>query len=270
MIRHQLRRTAQTPKAFVNWAGLLRDMTLERFDKGPDELTFVTRSGQRMSCPNRPGARVPIYEVYAEDTYQLRSFLGPLLNRPLRVLDIGAHVGAFACQLAALNPQAEIECFEPSPSTAAYLRRNADQNGLATRITVDERAIAGHVGLANFIDNGAGSALNSLTDPADDDEPDTAQVSTTTFDAVVAERSQPVDVVKLDCEGGEYDAVLASSPASWSSVSRVVLEYHPSARHDFTELRTWFDSCGLALIRQHTATARQGTAWLSREAARPS
>jgi FkbM family methyltransferase len=268
VIAHQLRRTAQTPRAFVNWAGLLRDMTLERVGKGPDELTFVTRSGQRISCPNRPGARVPIYEVYAEDTYGLREFLGPMLNQPIRVIDIGAHVGAFACQLAAMSPRATIECFEPSASTAVYLRRNAEQNGLAERIVVDERAVAGHAGFADFVDNGAGSALNGLVDsvPAgaiSGDSP--TSVPTTTFDAVVADREQSVDVVKLDCEGGEYDAVLNSSTASWSSVERVVLEYHPSSRHNLDELTDWFADCGLVLLRQHAVSPNQGTAWLTRK-----
>lgn len=272
MITHQLRRTAQTPRAFVNWAGLLRDMTLERFGKGPDDLTFVTRSGQRISCPNRPGARVPIYEVYAEDTYGLADFLGAMLERPLRVIDIGAHVGAFACQLAALSPTATIECFEPSSSTASYLRRNAEQNGLASRITVDERAVAGHAGWAEFVDNGAGSALNGLVDAVPDgaaaQQPAT-RVETVSFDAVVTDREQPVDVVKLDCEGGEYDAVLNSSPNSWASVDRVVLEYHPSADHNLDQLRDWFDGCGLALIRHHATSPTQGTAWLSRKAGQP-
>ena len=268
MIGHQLRRTAQTPKAFVNWAGLLRDMTLERFGKGPDELTFVTRSGQRISCPNRPGARVPIYEVYAEDTYGLQTFLGPMLARPIRVIDIGAHVGAFACQLAALSPQATIECFEPSASTAGYLRRNAEQNGLSDRISVDERAVAGHIGFADFVDNGAGSALNGLVDAVPTSAPDTqsaTSVATTTFDAVATERSQPIDVVKLDCEGGEYDAVLNSAPESWASVDRVVLEYHPSAQHNLAELTDWFAGCGLFLLREHPVSPDQGTAWLTRK-----
>jgi FkbM family methyltransferase len=267
VIAHQLRRTAQTPKAFVNWAGLLRDMTLERIGKGPDELTFVTRSGQRISCPNRPGARVPIYEVYAEDTYGLATFLGAMVKRPIRVIDIGAHVGAFACQLAGLSPEATIECFEPSTSTAAYLRRNAEQNGWSARIVVDERAVAGHSGFADFVDNGAGSALNGLIDsvPTGATGESATSVPTTTFDEVVASREQPVDVVKLDCEGGEYDAVLNSSTKSWASVDRVVLEYHPSTQHNLDELTTWFTSCGLSLLRQHATSADQGTAWLTRK-----
>ena len=33
-------------------------------------------------------------------------------------------------------------------------------------------------------------------------------------------------LVKLDCEGGEYQLAYASKPESWDDVERVVLEYH--------------------------------------------
>lgn len=263
MIGHQLKRASQTPKAFSNWLPLLRDMFAAEYGKGPDSLTFRTRDGLAISCPNVPGARVPIYEIYAEDCYDLQWFLGPLLQRPIRVLDIGAHVGAFACQLAKLNPKARIECFEPATSTVTYLRKNAEQNGFADRIVADERAVAATTGWANFSDNDGGSALNSLVaDPAA--EPSSRSVPTTTFDAIVAAGDAPVDVVKMDCEGGEYDAVLGSSPASWDSVSRIVLEYHPSSSHKWAELRDWFSGLGFDVMREVASDAQQGTAWLGR------
>jgi FkbM family methyltransferase len=267
VIGHQLRRTAQTPKAFTNWVSLLRDMALEQIGKGPETLTFDARVGQRISCPNRPGARVPIYEVYAEDTYNLSAFLGPLLAEPIRVLDIGAHVGAFACQLAMLAPRATIECFEPSVSTATFLRRNAEQNSLSDRIRVEESAVSDTSGWATFSDNGAGSALNGLVGSVPVDVPGGAgevRVATTTFDAVVGSDDRPVDVVKLDCEGGEYDAVFGSSPRSWDSVKRVVLEYHPSRDHSWDELKKWFEACGLQVVREVAVSGDQGTAWLER------
>jgi FkbM family methyltransferase len=264
MIGHQLKRASQTPRAFSNWLPVLRDMLSAQYGKGPAELTFRTRDGLQISCPNVPGARVPIYEIYAEDCYDLTWFLGPLLQRPIRVLDIGAHVGAFACQLAKLNPQARIECFEPATSTADYLRRNAQQNGFTDRITADERAVAAEAGWADFSDNEGGSALNSLV-TGSSVSGSSHSVETTTFDAIVGATETPVDVVKMDCEGGEYDAVLASTPASWDGVTRIVLEYHPSSTHKWAELRDWFAGIGFTVMREEASDTEQGTAWLGRQ-----
>ena len=255
-VAHRARRLGQTPRTFVNWPGVLADMARGRH--GRESLTFRTRDGQRISCPNVPGARVPIYEVYAEDCYQLDWFLPATARSPLRVLDIGAHVGAFACRLAMLAPDARIHCFEPSATTARYLRDNVVANGLADRIEIVAAAVSDHAGHATFADNGGGSALNGLVAGASGD-----RVATQTFDDIVG-RVGPVDLVKIDCEGGEYDAVLPSAPASWESVQRVVLEYHPHAEHSWPQLRDWFASAGLAVVREVSVTARQGTAWLRR------
>jgi FkbM family methyltransferase len=216
-----------------------------------------------ITCPNVPGARVPVYEIFAEDCYQVDSFLAPLADRPIKVIDIGAHVGAFACQLAATMPAASIYCFEPSATTADYLRRNIEANGFADRVFVEVAAVSDTSGWGTLADNGAGSALNGLVS---DDASDSAatKVATTTFDDVVAAIGAPVDVVKIDCEGGEYDAVLGSSPASWAGVSRVVLEYHPHPKYGWPQLRDWFAEQGLEPIRESASSAEQGAAWLIR------
>lgn len=262
-VRYHARRLVQTPRTFANWPQVLRDMALGRAGYGPRELTFRTRSGMLINTPNRPGARVPVYEIFADDTYRLQWFLGPLLQRPIQVLDIGGHVGTFACRVAQLHPLARVRAFEPSATTAAFLRRNAAQNGLGDRVQVVTAALAGRSGVALFDDNGAGSGLNGLaaTGHATGTR---VEVPTIGFDEAVTTAPAPVDVVKIDCEGGEYELVLGSSPASWMSVQRVVIEHHPVAGHSWRELRDWFAAVGLAL-QDIDEVGVHGCAWLSRD-----
>ena len=80
----------------------------------------------------------------------------------------------------------------------------------------------------------------------------------------MAEAERPVDVVKMDCEGGEYGLVYASSPESWESVQRVVMEYHPVSGESWDELRTWLEKTGLSVIRHEATGPGLGTAWLTR------
>jgi FkbM family methyltransferase len=263
---HAAKRVAQTPRAFSNWPTVLSELALGAIGRGPEVLTFTTRNGQRISCPNRPGARVPIYEVFAEDCYRLRWFLGPLLDAPLQVIDIGGHVGTFACELARVHPQVSIQSFEPSPHTSEFFRRNIAQNSLGARLAVFQQAVAGTAGFAEFDDNGAGSGMNSLVRGGSDNgaAQGTVRVETTTFDDVVAAAPAPIGLVKIDCEGGEYDLVYASSPESWASVQRLVLEYHEVTGQTWEQLRDWFAGVGLTVVRQEAATTHLGTAWLSR------
>jgi FkbM family methyltransferase len=259
-IRRRVLRVRQTFAAFTNWGPLL--LRLGGGRRFSSSLTFRTRTGLVISCPNVPGARVPMYEVFAEDCYHLAGFLGAAINEPLLVVDIGAHVGTFACELSRLAPKAEIHCFEPSPTTAAYLTRNAAANGFSSRIHITEAAVTDEIGETRLIDNGGGSGLNHLASTQDQSGGGIA-VRTTTFDTVVAEIGGP-QLVKIDCEGGEYDLVLGSSPKSWDSVDRIVLEYHPHPRHGWTELRQWFSERGLEVVEAEPATPEQGTAWLAR------
>ena len=257
------RRVIQTPRTFTNWREIWRDMLAGRRGTGPESLTFRTRSGVLITTPNVPGARVPLYEIFAEDCYRLEWFLGPLLDRPIQVVDIGGHVGTFACRLTQLHPKASVLSCEPSATTAGYLRRNAEQNGVADRVTVFERAVAATTGRAMFQDNGGGSGLNGLVTAGHESGPAT-EVLTMAFDELVNSAAAPVEVIKIDCEGGEYDLVLGSSPSSWESVQRVVIEFHPVDGHGWPELREFFERVGL-IEQDKVSWKGYGCVWLSRE-----
>ncbi|HXB38654.1 MAG TPA: FkbM family methyltransferase [Acidimicrobiales bacterium] len=262
--RHQAMRVWQTPRAFSNWAVVLADMAREKVGRGPETLRFNTRDGLVIECPNRAGARVPIYEIFAEDCYHFEWFLGPLAGQPLQVLDVGGQIGTFACRLAQLEAKATIRTYEPSPTSASVLRRNVERNHFGDRITVVEEALAATVGTAELDDNEGGSGTNSLVG-AQGSSGATVTVATTTFDAAVAALPGPPNVVKIDCEGGEYDLVAASSPESWAAVERLVIEYHKVPGHSWDELKSWFGGVGLTV--QHTEPLGEGlgVVWLSRE-----
>ncbi|RNL63774.1 FkbM family methyltransferase [Nocardioides marmoriginsengisoli] len=262
VLRYELRRLLQTPRAFSNWPGLLAGVAREKVAEGPEVLTFHARSGQTISIPNAPGARVPVYEVFAEDCYDLRWFLGDLIDRPIHVLDVGAHVGTFATQLAATHPSATIDCFEPAPDTYQYLKSNVEVNGNGERIHTYQKALTGEHGFAILDLQGAGSGHNHL---AFEDHLDGSgvRVETVPFDDVVANARGPVELIKMDCEGGEYELVYKSSKESWANVQRLVLEYHTMPDESWEELRAWFASVGLHVLRDLRSPIA-GTAWLSR------
>lgn len=272
--RYEAWRVTQTPRVFKNWPALLRQLAGERFGRGSATLEFSTRRGLRLTSPNVPGARLPMYEQFADDCYDVEWVLGPPTDRPLQVLDVGAHVGAFATNVAGHRPDVWVECYEPSPDSARFLRGNVERNGLADRVAVHELALAATTGEALLDDNSGGSVHNGLVGTegrlvSGHDAPgarSTITVRTATFDDAVAAAPAPFDVVKMDCEGGEYELVYASTKTNWASVHRVVMEYHPVSGQSWDELRSWFAEVGLEVARHHSDTPGLGTAWLSRGA----
>ena len=256
-----LRRAGQTLTAFANGPRVLWDLASQRFPWGPDELVFRLADGTVVHCPNRPGARVPVYEIFAEDAYRLGELLSGLSD-PV-VLDIGGHIGCFSLAVSRAHPDARVHAYEASPSTAAWLSRNVAANHLERQIKAHHVAIADHRGSLQFADNDGGSSLNGLTAPSGSTRQ--VEVPCITFADAVADAGGRVDVVKIDTEGAEYDMVLTSDRTAWASVQRVVMEYHDVPGHSWAELRGFLARAGLVVTALEEASPRQGTAWLVRE-----
>ncbi|MGN6252674.1 MAG: FkbM family methyltransferase [Marmoricola sp.] len=250
------RRVAQTLRDFDNGWQVLPRVVLGR----GGEISYRLPGGGVIHCPNHPGARVPVYEVFAEDTYRFGDLLEGL-PAEATVLDIGAHIGCFAVAVARLLPHAQVHSYEASPSTAAWLRRNVAANGLGDRVHVHAEALAAQRGTLQFADNAHGSSLNGRTAPSGTSD---VAVPAVTFADAVAAAGGRVDLVKIDTEGAEYDFVLGSDPAAWAGVGTVVMEYHDVPGHGWLELADHFSRAGLAAVRHVPVTPRQGTVWLSK------
>ncbi|HSV37260.1 MAG TPA: FkbM family methyltransferase [Nocardioidaceae bacterium] len=259
-LRHAARRVRQTLAAFDNSAALLSGMTRGRLTGEPTELEFRVH-GLTVTVPNRKGARVPVYEVFAEDAYRLSWFTAGL-DPTFVAVDIGAHVGCFSVALAHQAPGVHISAYEASPSTAAYLQRNVVANRLGDQVSTHAAAVSSSTGVLEFADNDSASALNGLTAPAG---ATLVEVPCVTVAQAFAGAPGPVQLVKIDTEGAEYDLVLASDPEHWASVRRVVLEYHDVPGHSWGELERFFGRAGLHQIAHEPETPRQGTVWLSRD-----
>lgn len=256
-LRYNARRVRQTLQVFDNGPQLLRRLV----SRGPEDLVFEIRD-LKIACPNTPGARVPVYELFAENEYQLEWFTSDLGDAPV-VLDIGAHIGCFSLALTGLHPGAQVQSFEPTPSTAGYLVRNIEANGRGSRVHFHPEAVASTTGSLVFADNGAGSGHNGVLHLGEAGAT-TIEVPCMSLAAAFDSAGAQVDLVKMDAEGGEYDMILNSPLELWSGVKRVVMEYHALPGHSWAELESFFSEAGLHVVRRDPTSPGLGLAWLSR------
>lgn len=263
---HLAKRVRQTPQLFRNFPAVFWDLGTHRTRWGRDEMTFRMRNGYVVHCPNADGARFPLYEIFGDDAYELDKLTAGI-DRDATVLDVGGQIGSFALATARALPAARVHVYEASPTSAGYIQRNVDDNGLAERVTVHAKAMAGEPGEFTFVDSGTASGHNGLTAPEwmKDQGAREVTVPAETFDRAVQGAGGSVQVVKMDVEGAEYDIVLNSSPASWADVRRVVMEYHPVEGHSLKELLDFFAAVGLEPGR-HDPGLREGLGviWLAR------
>lgn len=197
------------------------------------ELKVRSRRGAIVRCPNRPLAQAPLEEVLVRDCYRMSELEHRLAGRAVHVVDIGAHVGTFAMELARRLPLASITCYEPSPATFRFLCRNIADNDLNGRVLPIEVAVLDHVGPVSLQDGGLGSCVNAVVSVR---HGCTVQVEARAWAHISAAEPAGYDFVKMDCEGAEYSIILNSTARDWARVQAVLLEYHPVDGHDGTEV----------------------------------
>jgi len=133
-----------------------------------------------------------------------------LRNPPRLAIDIGANVGEYTAELRNRNPGLEIHMFEPSTTNIEKLKeRFAEDN----KIVLIPYAVSGENGSATLFSNEPGSGMSSLSkrklDHFDIKFDFKETINKMRFEEywknILQERV--MDIVKLDIEGHEFDAI---------------------------------------------------------------
>lgn len=150
---------------------------------------------------------LPLYDTVAEivdfDVYQLEAL--PALGPSPLIFDVGANIGVASVVLAQISG-ASVVAFEPLPANAERLRENLARNDVHN-VEVVVKAMTAHDGTAQFRavpdENVGGQVWKHPT--ATSGLITVATVSLRTALAPYAGRD--VALMKIDCEGGEYEIV---------------------------------------------------------------
>lgn len=141
--------------------------------------------------------------------------------------DIGAYVGVYTCVVSAQRPSATVVAFEPDPQKRDGLARNIETNGFEA--DVSEYVISNEAGTVAFATSRAPDGPN-VSRIATENYDDTIEVPMVTMDDLVSRGAVPApSVVKLDVEGGEFDALQGMETILGGSSCRLVYcEVHPT------------------------------------------
>lgn len=173
----------------------------------------VRLRGVRLDGPNRRGVANVAVDVAAGE-YAAPGFeIAP----GDRVVDVGANVGAFAVWAATVG--ATVTAYEPHPETHRWLERNTA--GLAVEC-VNAAVVASPPP--------SGSVFLAVDDAADTHREIAREPHATAIEVPAASLTDAIapgcDLLKLDCEGAEFD-LLTSTPAdTLRRARRIACEVH--------------------------------------------
>jgi FkbM family methyltransferase len=171
------------------------------------------------------------HEVRADNCYRLPERMGGWA-----VLDVGAHIGLFALECLGRGA-ARVVCVEPWPANARLLLHNTA--GWPVELVCAAVAAPG-VATVTLSDQQFGADRTAMIREAREG----MAAAGVPLDVLIGRLGGRVDLLKLDCEGGEFPGLLHATRLG--RVDRVALEWH-APTGDPADLVVVLERAGFAL-----------------------
>ena len=178
-----------------------------RFDL-PRQFRYNSRAFS-IAGPQEKSLAWTFRDIILDDEYGLNE----LAKKPATILDVGGNIGLFALWAGVNYPHATIHVYEPNPALLGFLESNIKQVGA----TIFTEGVAGQDGAGTFIENGESMVGQCKVAP-------TGDIRLVSLRTAVARLGGSVDLLKLDCEGAEWEMFDDLEP--FKAVGMIRMEYH--------------------------------------------
>lgn len=166
--------------------------------------------------------------VFFEDEYK------SLPVKDKIVIDIGANIGDTAIYFA-LKGAKKIIAIEPSPINHNFAKENIELNKVDQKI---ELLLAGcsYKPGTTYLENDKGGSTFSL----ELNKKKGVEIPLLTLEGILSKISEKPTILKIDCEGCEYDIVLSSTKEILQNFTQIQIEYH----YGYLNLKEKLEKCG--------------------------
>jgi FkbM family methyltransferase len=198
-------------RAVRNWPRVL----LDHIHLTKADYVCYLRNGATFNVRGGTDDRHVIFELFIDQIYPVQVRAGSVF------IDIGAHIGCFTVWAASQG--AHVYAYEPFPSNFTALQRNLARNQLKD-VYVFNVAVAGTRQTRKlFLPNNKMDSGRYSLYPGRGTE--TIDVESVTLDEVLsANRLEHVDLLKIDCQGAEYEILYEANPQTLARISAIVVE----------------------------------------------
>jgi FkbM family methyltransferase len=210
------------------------------------------RDGTRIHLSGHPHDVITLFVILVREDYGRFPPGGT-------VVDIGANLGAFALY-AARSGAKTVLAYEPNGAAFRCLQRNVEVNGLSGTVRPRQLAVSAVAGQSVRFPL-APSVYNRIA--AEEESGEFESVRTTSLTEILAgDAVQGIDLLKLDCEGAEYEILYGAAPMELSRVGEIRMEYH-SGRD--TELKAYLRNAGFEITFFRRDSTFTGNIWARRK-----
>ena len=166
-----------------------------------------------------------IYEIIDFDAYQLNSInFKSYENEKINFVDIGANIGCTSLFFSTFK-NSNIFSFEPFKKNVDFLNLNIENNSI-NNITVLNKAVSDIDGFVYFETNSLsvdGSTNKKFNENKNSIKVDCVSIGTF-LDNEFSDKK--LHLLKIDCEGGEYDILSSLNKDQFNKILNITLEVH--------------------------------------------
>ncbi len=182
----------------------------------PRRKVVEMRSGLKIFLSDHAHDLITVFLIFVREDY------GKIQPGSV-VIDVGANIGVF-CLYAAHHQARQVYAYEPNTETYQWLLRNIAENHLDQVILPHQLAVSGRADEVVRFPTRSSPYNAILTDEA---ATDFELVTTTSLSSILSDhRLESVGVLKIDCEGAEYDILLNAAEVPWRCIHSLRMEYH--------------------------------------------
>ncbi|SUW00314.1 FkbM family methyltransferase [Brachyspira pilosicoli] len=159
------------------------------------------------------------------------TFLNTLDLKNKTVIDIGANLGIVSIVLAKKNPGIKIYAFEPLRENYENLLKNIELNGIDKNIiTVENKAVTKdgrNINMSINLNNKGGSSISDVISVNSSMSKENCGIESITLEEIVKKyKIDKIDLLKIDCEGSEYEILYNTKEDILKNIDYLVGEFH--------------------------------------------
>jgi FkbM family methyltransferase len=163
------------------------------------------------------------------------------------VVDIGAHIGSFAIQASKIATAGRVYAFEPFSENYLMAKKNIALNKCAN-IVLHNQGVLDQTRKIKFFVSNSNTGCHGIHE-RDEKASKIIEIDCIGFNSFIElEGLENIDLLKLDCEGSEYEILMKSD---LRLIHKIILEYHefPNIPFNLELLKNHLKSQGFELIK---------------------
>lgn len=186
------------------------------------------------------------------------------------IVDIGANKGLFSILFAdqLRSTDFKMYCFEPHPKTFQILQNNIKLNNLQKNVFAFQKSVSGkNIPTKSFYIARDSFDYSVFNEYESDEE---IKVNNTTLPLIFDENKiKSIDLLKLNCEGAEYEILMDTSDIYLKKIKEIRMEYHnfqlSDKVFDLEPLREFLLDRNFAVTNYLPYTPEHGIIWFKNQ-----